>query len=103
MITAKKQIPPGQNRKGLRWFFLIMLIAAELILNAWIRSESSQAMQQISQSRTQIRDLTEYRAALNVERERLKSEGRIIRLAHSRLGMVTETLSQTIYLPKGYN
>ncbi len=100
---AKKQTAPAQDRKGLRWFFLIMLLVAQLILNAWIRSESSQAMQQISKTRTQLRDLAEYRQALGVEIERLKSEGRIMYIAHSRLGMVPDTLNQPIYLPGDSN
>ena len=98
-----KQINSIQNRKGLRWFFLIIVLVAELICNAWIRSESSQAMIMIAKTETQIRDLADYRQALGVELERLKSEARITRIARTRLGLTPDIFYQTIYLPKGTN
>lgn len=99
----EQQNHPIQNRKGLRWFFLIMVLAAELICNAWIRSESSQAMIMIAKTETRIRDLADYRQALSVELERLKSEARITRIARTRLGLTPDIFNQTIYLPKGTN
>lgn len=103
MNTSQKQIDSIQNRKVLLWFFLIMVLAAELICNAWIRSESSQTMIMIAKNQAQIRDLADYRQALSVEIERLKSEARITRIARTRLGLTPDLFNQTIYLPKGTN
>jgi len=101
--TPPRQIDSIRNRKGLRWFLLIMVLAAELICNTWIRSESSQAMIMIAKTESRIRDLADYRQALGVELERLKSEVRITRIARTRLGLTPDTFYQTIYLPKGTN
>lgn len=101
--TTKKQINSIQNRKGLRWFFLIVLLAAELICNTWVRSESNQAMIMIAKEQAQIRNMANYRQALSVELERLKSEARIARIASTRLGLTSDIFNQTFYLPKGTN
>lgn len=106
MNTPQKrgqQINSLQNRKGLLWFFLIIVLAAELICNAWIRSESSQAMIMIAKTESQIRDMADYRQALSVEIARLKSDARISRIARTRLGLTPDIFNQTIYLPQGTN
>lgn len=103
MNTSQKKIDSIQNCKELRWFLLIIVLAAELICNAWIRSESSQAMIRIAKTESQIRDMADYRQALSVELERLKSEARITRIARTRLGLTPDIFKQTIYLSKGTN
>ncbi|NWH04764.1 cell division protein FtsL [Desulfobacter latus] len=99
----KLETPTIQTHKELRWFLLIIVLAAELICNTWIRSESSQAMIMIAKTESQIRDMADYRQALSVELERLKSEARITRIARTRLGLRPDIFNQTIYLPKGTN
>jgi len=101
--TSQKQIDSIRNLKELRWFLLIIVLAAELICNAWIRSESSQAMIMIAKTESQIRDMADYRQALSVELERLKSEARITHIARTRLGLTPDIFNQTIYLSKGTN
>lgn len=103
MNTSQKQIDSIRNLKELRWVILIIVLAAELICNAWIRSESSQAMIIIAKTESQIRDMADYRQALSVELERLKSEARITRIARTRLGLTPDIFNQTIYLSKGIN
>lgn len=103
MNTSQKQIDSIQNRKELRWVLLIIVLAAELICNAWIRSESNQAMIMVARTESQIRDMADYRQALSVELERLKSEARITRIARTRLGLTPDIFNQTIYLSKGTN
>ena len=103
MNTPKHQIHPFQNRKGLWWFLLIVVLAAELISNSWIRSESNQAMIMIAKTESRIRNLTDYRQALGMEIERLKSEARITHIARTQLGLAPDIFNQTIYLPKGTN
>ena len=103
MNTSQKQSDSIRNLKELRWVILIIVLAAELICNAWIRSESSQAMIMIAKTESQIRDMADYRQALSVELERLKSEARITRIARTRLGLTPDIFNQTIYLSKGIN
>ena len=103
MNTSQEQIDYIRNRKELRWVILIIVLAVELICNAWIRSESSQAMIIIAKTESQIRDMADYRQALSVELERLKSEARITRIARTRLGLTPDIFNQTIYLSKGIN
>ena len=103
MNTPQKQTDSIENRQGLRWFFIIMVLAAELICNAWIRSESNQAIIMAARTESHIRDLADYRQALGVELERLKSEARITHIARTRLGLTSDIFNQTIYLPKGTN
>lgn len=79
------------------------MLAAELICNTWIRSESSQTMIMIAKTESRIRDMADYRQALSVELERLKSEARITRIARTRLGLTPDIFHQTIYLSKGTN
>ena len=57
----------------------------------------------IAKTESQIRDMADYRQALSVELERLKSEARITRIARTRLGLTPDIFNQTIYLSKGIN
>lgn len=90
---------PGQHRRGLRWFALILVLVCELMIHAWIRTESTQAMVRISRVQAEIQRLTSYRKALSLERDRLKSDARITRIARTRIGLSSDIFNQTIYLP----
>ena len=94
---------PVQRRKGLRWLALILVLVCELMAYAWIRTESTQAMLRISHIQDDIQKQVSYRKALGLERDRLKSDARITRIARSRLGLTSDTFSRTIYLPEGLN
>lgn len=95
---VKKHEIPVQQRKGLRWFALILVLVCEFMAHAWIRTESTQAMLRISQTQADIQKLLSYRKALGLERDRLKSDARITRIARTRLGLTSEVSGQTIYL-----
>ena len=103
MNTPRQQSDSIQNQTGLLWFFLIIVLAGELICNAWIRSESNQAMIMIAKTEHRIQELADYRQALGVEIERLKSDTRITRIARTRLGLAPDIFNETIYLPEGTN
>jgi cell division protein FtsB len=57
----------------------------------------------IAKTENRIQDLADYRQALGVEIERLKSDTRITRIARTRLGLAPDIFNKTIYLPKGRN
>ena len=103
MNTPRQQSDSIQNQTGLLWFFLIIVLAGELICNAWIRSESNQAMIMIAKTEHRIQELADYRQALGVEIERLKSDTRITRIARTRLELAPDIFNETIYLPEGTN
>ena len=89
---------PVQRRKGLRWLALILVLVCELLIHTWVRTESTQTMLRISNAQAGIQKLISYRKALHLERDRLKSDARITRIARTRLGLTTDTFTRTIYL-----
>jgi hypothetical protein len=87
------------QKAGFHWVVIIGIIFCELLTYTWIRTESTQTILQISSAQKQFgKDIT-YQKALYIERDRLKSDDRITRIAKTRLNLVTHTLSQTIYWP----
>ena len=96
---ARRNDIPVQQRKGLRWFALILILICEFMAHAWVRTESTQAMLRISQTQAEIQKTLSYRKALGLERDRLKSDARITRIARTRLGLVKPDAQQTVTLP----
>jgi len=90
--TQKKQ------RVGYRWLALIVVLFCELMVHAWVRTESTQTIVRISNAQAGITKSLSYGRALSVERDRLKSDARITRIARTHLGLSTDTFSQTLYL-----
>ena len=90
--SHKKQSP------GFRWLVLIAVLFCELLTHAWVRTESTQTILRISNAQAGIAKDRSYGDALSVERNRLKSDERITRIARTRLGLSTDTFNQTIYL-----
>ena len=93
---APKQIKP--QRAGFRWLIIIGIIFSELLLYTWVRTESTQASIRVSRSRDSLAQQTSYLKALSVERDRLRSDDRITKIAKTRLNLSTDTSKQTIYL-----
>jgi len=93
---SQKAVPP--QKAGGRWLFVICLIFCELLVYTWIRTESTQTILRVSRAQNTYVNKMSYHKALSVERDRLKSDDRITRIAKTRLNLSTETLKQTIYL-----
>lgn len=91
------------HKRGLRWFFLILVLVSELLVHTWVRTESTQAMMRISKVQADIQKAISYRKALGLERDRLKSDARITRIARTRLGLSSDNFNRTIYLPGDLN
>lgn len=96
-MTINHKTQPSQ-RVGYRWLALILVLFCELMVHAWVRTESIQAIVRISNAQTGITTSLSYGRALSVERDRLKSDERITRIARTHLGLSPDTFSQTIYL-----
>ncbi len=95
--SARKQIRP--QRAGFRWLLIIGIIFCELLIYTWIRTESTQASIRVSKYRDSLAQQNSYFKALSVERDRLRSDDRITKIAKTRLNLSTDTSNQTIYLP----
>lgn len=93
----KKTIQP--KTPGFHWVVIIGIIFCELLTYTWVRTESTQTILQMSGFQKQFIEKVSYQKALSIERDRLKSDGRITRIAKTRLNLATHTLSQTIYWP----
>ena len=91
----RKIIEP--TKPGFHWFVIICIIFGELLTYTWIRTESTQTILKISSNQKLLVKKNSYRKALSIERDRLKSDDRITRIARTRLDLLTDTMNQTIY------
>ena len=93
---SQKKIQPQEI--GFLWLVIICLIFCELLVYTWVRTESTQTILRVSKTQTAHIKKTSYNKALCLERDRLKSDDRITRIAKTQLNLSTDTLEQTIYL-----
>ena len=96
--TLKKHVPP--QKRGLPWLIVIAIIFCEFLGYTWVRTESTQTILQISNAQGKMAEKISYQKALAIEKERLKSDDRITLIAKTRLNLISETSTQTIYLPE---
>ena len=89
--------PPSN---GLKWVLIISLLFGELLLHTWVRTGATQVTLEISQAQSRLADLLSYQRELTLERDRLKSDDRIIRIARSQLGLTDDVFNKTVYLKK---
>src|SRR3989339_1674889 len=87
---------PKKN-KGSLWLLIIFIIFSELMVYTWIRTESTQTLLRISAAEDRLLQKRSYYKTLLAEKEVLKSDARITRIAKNRLNLSTATMKQTIY------
>jgi cell division protein FtsL len=92
----KKNAKP--QTRGLTWIIFICLIFGELLAYTWVRTESTHTILRVSKAQENLVWMKSYNKALSVERDRLKSDDRITRIAKSKLNLSTDTSNPTIYL-----
>ena len=85
---------------ALKWVVILSILFGELLLHAWVRTGTTQATLEISLAQSRLSDLLSYQRELTLERDRLKSDTRIIGIARSRLGLTDEVFNQTVFLGK---
>jgi cell division protein FtsL len=85
------------QKSGLRWILIICIIFCQLLAYTWVRTESTQTMIRVSGAKENHAQKIAYYKALSVEKERLKSDERITRIAKTKLNLLTDTQDQTIY------
>jgi len=93
---AKKRIKP--KKLNFWWLVVISILFSQLLIYTWVRTESTQTILQVSKAQKNFIEKTSYNKALSIERDRLKSDDRITRIAKSRLNLSTDTANQIVYL-----
>ncbi|HSL60617.1 MAG TPA: cell division protein FtsL [Desulfotignum sp.] len=88
------------SSSGLQWMLIICLLFGVLLLHTWVRTEATQITLEISLAQSRLSDLLSYQKELTVERDRLKSDDRIVHIARSQLGLTDDVFNQTIYLKR---
>ena len=94
-IPRKKK---AQQGAGFIWILIIGVFFSELLVYTWVRTESTHTLLRISKARETLTQELAYKKALLVERDRLKSDERIIKIARTRLNLIGDISDQTIYL-----
>lgn len=89
--------PIQKKTKGSLWLLIIFIIFSELMVYTWVRTESTQTLLRISTAEDRLLQKRSYHKALLAEKEGLKSDARITRIARNRLNLSTATMKQTIY------
>jgi hypothetical protein len=85
---------------ALKWVVVLSVLFGELLLHTWIRTGATQVTLEISLAQSQLSDLLSYQKELTLERDRLKSDNRIIGIARTQLGLTEEVFNQTLFLDK---
>lgn len=88
------------NDSAVKWVLVLSMLFAELLLHTWVRTGATQVTLEISLAQSRLSDLLSYQRELTLERDRLKSDNRIIAIARSQLGLTDEVFNQTIFLGK---
>ena len=90
--------PKNPPRAGFRWLVIIGFIFGELLIYTWVRTESTHTILRLSHVQDAHTKAMSYNKELSVERDRLKSDERITRIAKTRLHLLSDTGNQTIYI-----
>jgi hypothetical protein len=88
------------NNSALKWVLILSVLFGELLLHTWVRTGATQVTLEISLAQSRLSDLLSYQKELTLERDRLKSDTRIIAIGRSQLGLTEEVFNQTIFLGK---
>ena len=88
------------KNSALKWVLILSVLFGELLLHTWVRTGATQVTLEISLAQSRLSDLLSYQKELTLERDRLKSDNRIIAIGRSQLGLTEEVFNQTIFLGK---
>ena len=88
------------NNSALKWVLILSVLFGELLLHTWVRTGATQVTLEISLAQSRLSDLLSYQKELTLERDRLKSDNRIIAIGQSQLDLTEEVFNQTIFLGK---
>jgi hypothetical protein len=101
MVNAKANTQKTiSEHTGLRWIMIIGFIFCELFVYTWVRTQPIRSTMELTQANQNILKKLSYAKALSIERDRLKSDKRIITIAKTRLNLLTDTTNRVIYLPE---
>jgi cell division protein FtsL len=78
------------------WILLMIIFLGQLLVCAWSRVQVVRGGYEITRARAEQRHLVADRENLKLELARLKSPGRIARIAREHLGLVPPSQQQTV-------
>ncbi len=96
-MNARKE-PVKSQKYGYWWLAVIIVLVAQLMVHAWIRTESTQTIVDISKTQTILREKQSRTNTLTLERDHLKSDARITAIAKANLGLIQDIFNRTVYL-----
>ena len=94
-ITQKTLQP---QKASTHWVAIIFILFSLLLAYTWTRTETTQTMLRLSEAQRSLSEKMSYQKALSIERDRLKSDSRIIGIASRKLNLFKGSPGQIVYL-----
>lgn len=91
-----KKIQP--QKASTRWVVIIFVLFSLLLSYTWTRTEATHTILKLTEAQKSLSEKISYQKALYIERDRLKSDSRIIGIAARQLNLFKSTPGQTVYL-----
>ncbi len=87
-----------RRKKFIKWFFILFVFLAELLIYTGARVACISAQYQIAQEKKMQKKIKAYHSELMVEQASLSSPERIFKIAGTKLGLVMPKHDQIIYI-----
>ena len=81
------------------WFFLMSIFIGELLFYTWCRVQCVRSGYEITIEKNHHRNLLTVQKNLKIERTRLKSPERVIKIAKEQLGLTIPSSEQIMVIP----
>lgn len=78
---------------------LMFVFIAELLFYTWCRVQYVRTKYEIAEQTARARQLSAMQDNLKIEQARLKSPGRIAKIAETQLGLIRPSSKQTLFIP----
>ena len=102
---SSSSIRRGIDKRGLRNFaatvLACLLVAAAMLLHAWVRTRVTERGYKLSRLSAEYRDLSREREALQIKAAEMRSPQRIEELARTRLSMGPPAIDRVVVLVGG--
>ncbi len=97
-VPNKRVTPKKEQKRPTKWLIFTSIFLLQLFFYTLIRLESSNARTQISKLQMKKQRLKANTSVLIVEKERLSSPERILKIARSSLNLSTPIAGQVFYI-----
>ncbi len=97
-VPNRRIVPKKEQKRPTKWLILTLIFLSLLFFYTLIRLESSNARTEISRLQMQKQGLKAKTSVLIIEKERLSSPERILRIARTELNLSTPSADQVFYI-----